>query len=550
MHINMEQSHGIIQALADAQLLEPEKIQLAINAAKKVGQALIPYLITHYNLNTNAVADALAQFYHLPRINLQKINLNQFQTNLIETSILQKYILLPLQQPNQTLQVAISDPTAFTYLDQLEFQTGLKIQPMIADYEQLATIINLLFSSEIYTKIKTLSEINFNVAEQDTPLVAFINQVITDAIHRRASDIHFEPLAEYFRIRMRIDGLLYKVATIPKHLANTVTSRLKIMSDLDITEKRLAQDGRLTFQTPQGLSRDCRLNCCPTQFGEKIVLRILNPNKQLLNIDELGFEEKQQQQFLTAVQRPQGLILVTGPTGSGKTVTLYSALNILNSESVNISTIEDPIEIQLAGVNQINVNYKIGFNFSTILRTLLRQDPDILMVGEIRDKETAEMAIRASQTGHLVLSTLHTNNASETLTRLVNMGIAAFNITSALTLIVAQRLIRTLCEYCKQLDTPCNQLLKTKMDKITTNDFATYKAVGCAHCTNGYKGRIGIFEMLPVTKTLSEQITENHRTNNIINYMHEKNIHDLWRAGLNKVIAGVTSLSEIYRVAS
>ncbi|MBS0350992.1 MAG: Flp pilus assembly complex ATPase component TadA, partial [Proteobacteria bacterium] len=357
--------------------------------------------------------------------------------------------------------------------------------------------------------------------------VSFVEHIITDAIHRNASDIHWEPLADGYRVRFRIDGLLHEMAQAPLLVTDAIVSRLKILAQCDISEKRMPQDGRFSFVSSSGQSRDCRLSSCPTIHGEKIVLRLLEANKQLLNLNELGLTDADQEIFLHHLSQPQGLILVTGPTGSGKTVTLYTALEQLNRESRNISTVEEPVEIQIPGINQVNVNEKAGLTFSNVLRALLRQDPDIIMVGEIRDKETAEIAVRAAQTGHLVLSTLHTNNAADTLIRLLNMGIAAYNLASSLRLIIAQRLVRKLCDHCKQQ--------KTARD--------------CGYCFDGFHGREAVFELMPISKNISESILTGTR-NDIIRQAKKEGLQDLMQSGLAKVQAGITSLAEVYRVIS
>jgi type IV pilus assembly protein PilB len=355
----------------------------------------------------------------------------------------------------------------------------------------------------------------------DEPVIKFVNHVIQHALQQTASDIHIEPYTAHCRIRYRRDGILHEVAEVPSHLASRLVSRLKVMAKLDIAERRLPQDGRLQLH-----GMDIRVSTCPTLFGEKIVLRLLDPQKMSLNIDHLGFDDTQKKLFLSKIKQPQGMILVTGPTGSGKTVTLYSALHHLNTAEKNISTVEDPIEIQLTGINQVPVNPKIGLDFATVLRTFLRQDPDILMVGEIRDKETATIAIQAAQTGHLVLSTLHTNSALETITRLHSMGIEPYNIVSAVSLVIAQRLVRKLCTACKQ------------PERIGKEIF--FRANGCDHCLQGYSGRTGIYELLPITTEITEPI---------LNGTYLSQAHDsLYQAGLEKVHQGITSLSEIHRV--
>jgi type IV pilus assembly protein PilB len=362
-----------------------------------------------------------------------------------------------------------------------------------------------------------------------SPAVRFVEQTLTDAIHRQASDIHCEPLADGYRIRYRIDGLLHEILKAPLELASAVTCRLKVMSQCDISERRLPQDGRFTFGVSNEQSRECRLSTCPTLFGEKIVIRLLDSNKKILSMDELGLNGKDKSIFLKSLDSPQGLILVTGPTGSGKTITLYTALSYLNRVTHNIATVEEPVEIQLPGINQVNINDKSGLGFAAVLRAFLRQDPDILMVGEIRDQETANIAIRAAQTGHLVLATLHTNSAAATFTRLINMGIAPFNVMSSVRLIIAQRLVRKLCDRCK---VPNTEICSPLRD---------YLAKGCEHCAEGYQGRTGIFEFLPISKENAALLSQQSS-------LEQQGIQTLWRSGLEKVSEGITSLQEIYRV--
>lgn len=385
--------------------------------------------------------------------------------------------------------------------------------------------------------------------ENNAPMVNYVNRVIFNAIEKQASDIHFEPYEKTMRIRLRIDGLLYESANIPIQSAHQIIAILKVMAQVDVTEKRLPHDGRFKLENKKYHAYDFRLNTCPTIFGEKAVVRILNSSHHTLSIDMLGLENLQKQVFLESINKPQGMILVTGPTGSGKTVTQYSALSLLNNNKINISTVENPVEVYLPGTNQININQKIGLNFATVLRALLRQDPDVIMVGEIRDAETAEIAIQAAQTGHLVLSTLHTNNAAETLSRLISMGIPHYNIAASLSLIIAQRLVRRLCSQCKKpLLLPAHTL---KELDILKNNFSTinfYAPHGCNQCQNGFKGRIGIFELLPVTPTINRMILEKNHPIAISQQAQQEGMHSLRVMGLQKVCEGLTSLQELERV--
>ncbi len=385
--------------------------------------------------------------------------------------------------------------------------------------------------------------------DNDSPVVRFINNILLDAIKKGASDIHFEPYEHHYRIRFRIDGLLVEVAQPPKQFANNLTARLKIMANLDIAERRLPQDGRITFKHTHPI--DCRVNTCPTLQGEKIVLRLLESNQEILNIDHLGLESTQKMAVLKALQRANGLILVTGPTGSGKTVTLYTALRILNTIEKNISTVEDPVEIQLPGINQVHINPKTGLGFADVLRALLRQDPDIIMIGEIRDLETAQIAVKASQTGHLVLSTLHTNSAAETLVRIANMGLPAYNIASSISLIIAQRLVRKLCDHCKQPHKiPATTLLQEgfQPDEITTLQIYSSGSIHCPHCTDGFRGRIGIYEIMPISTAMTESILHHSSTNKLNQQAKKEGVISLREAGLQKVRNAITSLAELNRI--
>ncbi|MBP9643718.1 MAG: type IV-A pilus assembly ATPase PilB, partial [Budvicia sp.] len=387
-------------------------------------------------------------------------------------------------------------------------------------------------------------------SEDDAPIVKYINKVLLDAVRKGASDLHFEPYEKKYRIRFRIDGILYEVATPPVNLSSRFSARLKVMARLDIAERRLPQDGRIKLKLAKNRSIDLRVSTLPTMWGEKVVLRILDSSAASLNIEMLGFDDKQKKLYLNTLAKPQGMILVTGPTGSGKTVSLYTGLNILNTNECNISTAEDPVEINLPGINQVQINPKAGLTFAGALRSFLRQDPDVVMVGEIRDLETAEIAIKAAQTGHLVLSTLHTNSSAETLTRLLNMGVPAFNVASSVTLIMAQRLARRLCPHCKQPHhIPDNELLEMGYthDEVTAG-ITLYKPIGCSECSNGYKGRVGIYEMMPMSENIANLIMEGGNSLQIAQIAIKEGMMTLYRSGLEKARIGVTSLAEVNRV--
>lgn len=476
--------------------------------------------------------------------------------------------LLPLLQHGKKLYVAISDPTHQEPLNQVRFQTGNSVIPILVEEDKLSIQVDGSIRSTTNKKLNMLpgmdnsdlDELDISGAAQevglsgisdeddDAPIIRFVNKVILDAINSASSDIHFEPYENDYRIRYRQDGILKEIAKPPFSLSSRLAARLKVMADLDISEKRLPQDGRFKMRLSRKRAVGFRVNSCPTLFGEKIVLRILDPTMATLGIDRLGFDKKQREIFEKTIERPQGMILVTGPTGSGKTVTLYTALGMLNKPEHNISTIEEPVEIYLNGINQVNVNMKSGLNFSVALRAFLRQDPDIIMVGEIRDTETAEIAIKAAQTGHLVLSTLHTNSAAETLTRLVNMGIASFNIATSVSLVIAQRLVRRLCEKCKAPTTLVKEILiEEGFDEKELTGLKIYKAIGCKNCHNGYKGRVGIYEVLPITPSVGRIIMSNGSSLDIADRAKKEGMIDLRHAALIKVKAGVTTLEEANR---
>lgn len=508
-------------ALLHAQLLSESQLQETIHNAQQARQSLLIYLIQHYPISPSAISRACAQYFGLPHRELADFHRDNLPAEFINLSMAQQHPILPIAQTPQQLLVAVSDPDDFHLLEDIQFQTGLYTQAVMAPYDQLVKLVHQFLAAKNH----------IHVEEND--VVALVEQMLTDAILRNASDIHCEPLVDHYRVRMRIDGLLHEITQAPVHLSNSIISRLKILAQCDISERRLPQDGRFTFTAGSGLSRDCRLSSCPTLFGEKIVVRLLDAHKKLLTIDELGLSTRDQTLFLSALSQPQGLILVTGPTGSGKTITLYTALEHLNRRTHNILTVEEPVEIALPGINQVSVHEKAGLTFTTALRAFLRQDPDIIMLGEIRDKESADIAIRAAQTGHLVLSTLHTNSAPDTLIRLLNMGIAPFNLISSLRLVISQRLVRKLCEHCKLPHAP-----------------ESWQAQGCSYCLDGYHGREGVFELMAVSKTMNKLILEGGAKADLVEQAQREGMLPLWQAALQKVQQGTTSLGEIYRVVA
>ena len=485
----------------------------------------------------------------------------------VDQKLISKHRVLPLILRGKRLFLGVSDPTNLQAIDDIRFQTSLRIDPVVVEQDKLEERITKAIEAvdttmaDLGTDDFDLEKLNVGVQEdegddihkddvEDAPVVRFVNKILLDAIKRGASDVHFEPYEKFFRVRTRLDGVLSEVAQPPVVLANKVCARLKVMSRMDIAERRVPQDGRIKMRLSKNRAIDFRVNTCPTLFGEKIVLRILDPSSAKLGIDALGYEDAQKALYLKHLNKPYGMILVTGPTGSGKTVSLYTGLNILNTIDRNISTAEDPAEINLPGINQVNVNPKVGLTFASSLKAFLRQDPDIIMVGEIRDLETAEIAIKAAQTGHLVLSTLHTNDAPRTLTRLVDMGVKPYAIATSVSLIIAQRLARRLCDNCKQAqDIPAEALKKEGFtDAEIDSGVTVFAAKGCKQCNEGYKGRVGIFQVMEVSEAMGRIIMEGGNAMQIADQAAKEGVIDLRRAGLNKVKEGVTSLVEVNRV--
>lgn len=529
--------NGFASYLIKKGLIDNKTAEDLIQQAQQKQLSFIIYLAKQQILNSRILANAVVDFFNLPFKNLASCDAKNFPHGIIDQKTIKHHLILPIEKNESHLHVAIIDPSCVTILDEIKFRTGLTIQTSIVEYPALIENIDIYLNQN--------HDYLIHVEEDDQQIIRYVDQVLTQAIKENASDIHFENYEKYSRVRMRIDGILYDRFNPSFSASQRIISRLKVLANLDIAEKRLPQDGRFTFKNEE-ISRDCRISTCPTLYGEKVVLRILDNSEQSLNIDELGFELEQKQLFLQAIQQPQGMILVTGPTGSGKSLTLYSALNLLNSDDKNVCSVEDPVEIQIPGINQVNIQPKIGLTFSTSLRTFLRQDPDVIMVGEIRDLETAEIAVKAAHTGHLVFSTLHTNSAAETLTRLLNMGIASFNIASALNLVIAQRLLRRLCPHCKIQKHYANSiLLEQGFNSAELNNLILYTAQGCEQCTKGYKGRLGIFEFLQINAEISTLIlnhapaTEIHKKAKILGML------SLRQNALNKIRQGLTSLEEV-----
>lgn len=557
---------GLARRLVNEDLLNNEQAQSAQTAAKEAKQSFVTYLVNHKILASGDIAKIASQEFGVPLFDIDMMNLDMAALGLIQEKLIRQHNALPLFKRGKRLYVALSDPTNLQALDEFQFNTALNTYPVLVDEQKLSAVIeraldksheqldhfgdeeldDIDLGPDDADKNEDLSDKNID----DTPVVRFINGILSHAIKAGASDIHFEPYEKKYRVRLRIDGILHEIRTAPVALSGRIAARLKVLSRLNIAERRIPQDGRMRLKLSKTKAIDFRVNTCPTLYGEKIVLRILDPTNAQLGIDALGYEEDQKATFLEYMHKPYGMILVTGPTGSGKTVSLYTALNILNTGDRNISTAEDPAEISLPGVNQVNVHPAIGLNFTEALRAFLRQDPDIIMVGEIRDLETAEIAIKAAQTGHMVFSTVHTNDAPQTLTRLANMGVPAFNIASAVSLIIAQRLIRRLCSKCKQPETlPVEALLEEGFTQQQIDDGVTiYKATGCEHCTEGYKGRLGVYQVMPVSDAMGRIIMEGGNSIQLADQSKQEGIADLRVSGLKKVAAGLTSLEEINRV--
>lgn len=536
---------GLIAHFIAQGVLDPEAAENALENAKQDETPIATYFFRNQLMSYKIFAESAAKFFGLAYFDLANFSLQTAPVDVLSEKLITKFSALPLCKTGQQLQVAIADPEYLLYVNEIKFHTGLPVQAVIVEHDKLKRAIDVLLSRQRYFSFSTPQEMT---GQNDGPIVHFVQQILTDAMHQGASDIHFEPYENLYRIRFRVDGILHEITQTPLSLANRVNARLKVIAKLDISERRLPQDGRFTFSFGN-LSRECRISTCPTLFGEKIVTRLLDSTQRVLNIDDLGFEMAQKQLFLQGIKQPQGMVLVTGPTGSGKTITLYTALNMLNTLEKNISSVEDPVEINLAGINQVHVNPKIGLSFATALRAFLRQDPDIIMVGEIRDTETAEIAVRAAQTGHLVFSTVHTNSATETLTRLTNMGISSFNLASSINLIVAQRLLRRLCPHCKKLQPlPAKILLQQGFFEPEFPDLQLFSASSCKHCIKGYKGRVGIYEILPLSETLALKVITNASALTIAQQAKTEGMQTLHQSALNKARQGITSLEEINRV--
>jgi len=557
---------GLARKLVLDGLLSEADAVKAMDTATKKKMPLVSYLVETKLVNSKALANAASHEFGVPLLDIAAVELELDVVKLVDEKLVRQHHGLPLYKRGNRLFIAVSDPTNLIALDEIKFHAGMNTEAVLVEEDKLNVIIEKAMSASdtsLQDLDGDLEDIDISSDDpgssdtpgesdvDDAPVVRFINKVLLDAINTGASDIHFEPYEKFYRVRYRRDGVLTEIATPPIGLNKKIAARLKVLSRLDISERRVPQDGRMKMNLSKNRAIDFRVNTCPTLFGEKIVMRILDPTSAQLGIDVLGYEEDQKQQYLKALAKPQGMILVTGPTGSGKTVSLYTGLNILNTEDRNISTAEDPAEINLPGVNQVNVDNKVGLTFASALKAFLRQDPDVIMVGEIRDMETGEIAIKAAQTGHLVLSTLHTNDAPQTLARMVNMGIAPYNIASSVELIIAQRLARRLCNNCKQVkDIPLQTLIDEgfKPEEVKTLKIYGPSPDGCDNCNGGYKGRVGIYQVMPISDKMRRVIMEGGNSIQLADQAQKEGINDLRQSGLIKVKNGLTSLEEINRV--
>jgi type IV pilus assembly protein PilB len=556
---------GLARQMVLAELLDEKSAQQAQVQAQRNKLSLVTYLVQNKLVKSRALAELASDQFGVALIDLSAIDKEAQPKELVAEKLIRQHRVLPLWKRGNKLFVGVSDPTNHQAITDIQFSTGLNTEAVLVEDDKLGDAIEKLFDSATSgmddladvdldgLDVEAVSDDGPDTADgnsaDDAPVVRFVNKMLLDAIKKGSSDLHFEPYEKTYRVRFRTDGMLHETARPPIQLAPRISARLKVMAGLDISERRKPQDGRIKMRISKTKSIDFRVNTCPTLWGEKIVLRILDASSAQMGIDALGYEPEQKDLYMAALKQPQGMILVTGPTGSGKTVSLYTGINILNTPDVNISTAEDPVEINLEGINQVNVNPKQGMDFSAALKAFLRQDPDIIMVGEIRDLETASIAIKAAQTGHMVMSTLHTNSAAETLTRLRNMGVPSFNIATSVNLIIAQRLARKLCTTCKkEVEVPRETLLEEGFPEDKIGTFKIYGPVGCDNCNGGYKGRVGIYEVVKITPALQRIIMEEGNSIDISLQMRKDGFNDLRTSALLKAMQGVTSLTEVNRV--
>ncbi|HVV69203.1 MAG TPA: ATPase, T2SS/T4P/T4SS family [Gammaproteobacteria bacterium] len=564
--------------LVRAGILGQGEAMQAVLAAQGAKLSLVAYLAQHRQVDCGVMAEQLAEYLGLQRFDLNRLTVDAVVTGVVDEEFIRLQRVLPLYVEAGELYVAIAEPGQLEVLGEIKFHTDMNVVPLVVEWDKLARLIEACLSERQYQALSHFQPVNSGLADNDERIMQMVQEILLDAVKKGVSDIHLEPYKTSYRIRQRIDGILHKVTQLSPDLAVRMTARLKILARLDIAERRLPQDGRFSIEINAQEVRDCRISTCPTLFGEKTVVRILDGGKIILNVDDLGMEAVQKNLFVQAIHKPQGMLLVTGPTGSGKTVTLYTALSLLNTLDKNISTVEEPVEVQLPGVNQVNINVKADLTFSKVLRAFLRQDPDILMVGEIRDRETADIAMKAAQTGHFVLSTLHANSAPETISRLLMMGISAFNIVHSIHMIIAQRLVRKLCVHCRrEKDTSmeillaagfekqdilqltslqkgsiavdeCVQISSTQTSIVPNPPLKLYEAVGCEYCIKGYNGRIGIFEILNMTSAIANIIMHQGTSSEIAAEAKHENMINLRAAALRQLLSGITSLEEVQRV--
>jgi len=559
---------GLARKLIQIGLLNEETAFIITESSIAQKIPFVSALIEGHYIDPEVLATACSHEFGIPFLDLNAFDTQHIPSEVINQDLVLQYHALPIFRRGNRLYVAISDPTNLKAVDEIKYQTNTNTEAILIAEHKFNELIQKVLSASSEKSLGSLEDVDLEGVDilngddaekfskttlgtdaEDAPIVRFINKVILDAVNLGASDLHFEPYEKTYRIRFRRDGILYENSTPPVNISNRFSARLKVMARLDISERRVPQDGRFKMRISSNRIIDFRVSTCPTLFGEKVVMRVLDPSSAKLGIDALGYENAQKDLFMKAIHKPQGMVLVTGPTGSGKTISLYTALNILNTNEVNISTCEDPVEINLPGINQVNVNVKAGLTFSAALRAFLRQDPDVIMVGEIRDLETAEIAVKAAQTGHMVLSTLHTNSASDTLTRMINMGIPAYNLATSVTLVIAQRLARLLCKYCKTpAIIPEPALLQLGFSKDELSSLELFEPKGCDKCKNGYKGRIGIYETLYVTPEISSIIMAGGNAIDLYAAAVKAGMWDLRKSGLNKVKHGLTSLEELARI--
>jgi type IV pilus assembly protein PilB len=565
---------GLARRLVNDGIIDEQTAHSMLSESTRKRVPFAIQLSTDGQIDCLRVAAAASDEFGTPLLELAALNPESIPADLVDQKLIKKHHALPLFKRGSRIFIAVSDPTNLHAFDEIKFNTGKNVEPIVVEADKLSAAIDAYLNRQEESigdalggldeeslddlDIEAVDEHGPSAAEEagneadEAPIVRFINKVLLDAIKGGASDIHFEPYEKTYRVRFRTDGILKEMARPPSNLATRIAARLKVMSQMDISERRVPQDGRIKMKISRSRAIDFRVNTLPTLFGEKIVLRILDPSSAKLGIDALGYEDSQKKLYMDALSQPQGMILVTGPTGSGKTVSLYTGLNILNTPERNISTAEDPVEINLEGINQVQMNNKVGLTFAEALRSFLRQDPDVIMVGEIRDLETAEIGIKAAQTGHLVLSTLHTNSAPETLTRLLNMGVPAFNVATTVSLIIAQRLARRLCSSCKKpaTDIPDEILSQEGFDGIGIDrkDLELYHPGGCPQCSNGYKGRVGVYEVVRITPKIASLIMEGGNSIQIAKLAKEEGFNNLRVSALRKAATGLISLEEANRV--